>query len=442
MIGAKRVKGRIAIAAGIAALALPGQAFAIRYAGPSGTSAQDCATTATACNLEKAIEGSGGNLPMSGEEVIVLPGTYSLTAEVMQGAGNLNIHGAFDQARPVINTSGIGRFLVASGTFSYLDLEAGSTSEALNLSGGTADRLLVRGTTQASSNPICQCYGGLLRNSVIVATGSAPALGFGANGGTSSGSWRNVTAYSTNVATPPIQLSNVGASGDREITAFNTIALNGAGGDDVVADGPGSTLTFSHSNYRDPTVAQGGVIQDAPGESHQTALPLFASPAGDFSELENSPTVEAGLSDPLNGPLDFAGNPRSIGAGTDIGAYEYAPPPPPRPAPLVFALATKVRIKPSGKGGLGFTCTSPPGGLCGIVGMLSAGVPGATRIVGRVSGSVPAGSSGTVRVRLNKVGRKRLAAKRRLRAQLTASVTSGLGHRSSFDASLTLKPKR
>jgi hypothetical protein len=444
MIGAKRVTGRIAIAAGIAALALPGHAFATRYAAQGGTSAQDCATPATACNLEKAIEGSGGNLPMPGEEVIVLPGTYSLAAEVMQGASNLNIHGAFDQPRPVINTSGVGRFLISSATFSYLDLEAGSTSEALNLSGGTADRLLVRGTTLAAGSPVCQCYGGLVRDSVLIATGIAPALGVAANGGNSSGSYRNVTAYATNVATPPIQMSNAAMSGDREITAFNTIALNAAGGADVVADGPGSVLTFSHSNYRGTTVAEGGVIEDAPGESHQTAPPLFANQTTfDFSELANSPTIETGLSDPLNGPLDFAGNPRIIGSGTDIGAYEYVPPPPPSSAPLAFALgSTKVRIKPSGKGRLGFTCTSPPGAQCAIVGMLSAGIPGASRTLGRVRGSVPAGSSGTVLVKLNKVGRKRLAAKRKLRTQLSASVTSGTGLRSSFAASLTLKPKR
>jgi hypothetical protein len=229
------------------------------------------------------------------------------------------------------------------------------------------------------------------------------------------------------------------------IEAYNAIAQNTAGGTDVVADGPGSTITLSRSNYRAPSSPEGGVVQDAPGEPHQTALPLFTNPATfDFSELASSPTVDAGLSDPLNGPVDFAGNPRSLGGGTDIGAYEFVPPTPVAPAAApTFALGrTKVKVNRKGKGRLPFTCTSPTGEQCIVAGKLSAGGKAASRNLGQVSGTVPGASTGNVQVKLNKAGRKRLAAKRKLRASLSGQVSNATGQISPLTASLTLKPKR
>jgi hypothetical protein len=60
----------------------------------------------------------------------------------------------------------------------------------------------------------------------------------------------------------------------------------------------------------------------------QSASPLFVNAAGgDFREAPASPTIDAGLDSPLNGLTDLAGNPREIGAHTDIGAYEFLIPP-------------------------------------------------------------------------------------------------------------------
>jgi hypothetical protein len=433
----------IGVALVLGLLAAPADAEALRYASPSGGSADSCDTPAEACDVHTAVSGTAGNVPTDGEEVIVLPGSYSLNVEVPQGAGNMNVHGALDQPRPVISMSGLGRFLWTTGTLSYLDLEAATTAEALNMGGVTVgERLLIRGTTSGSNSPVCQCYSGLLRDSVIIGTGVAPALGVGSNGGSSSGTYRNVTAYATNPATPAMLMGNVGVSGNRQITAFNTIALNGAGGTDVTVDGPGSTLTFSHSNYRGTSFAEGGVIEDVPGDTHQTGLPLFANAAiGDFGEVMGSPTINAGVADPLNGAVDFAGNPRTIGASTDIGAYEFSPPPPaatPVPGPPTFTInGRKVRINRKGKGRLGFSCTIPAGDACNVAGTLTA----RKHAIGQLSGAVSGGETGTLLVKLNKKGRKRVASKRKLRSTLAGQVTNTSGLSSTLAAPLKLKAR-
>src|SRR5262249_6757096 len=84
-----------------------------------------------------------------------------------------------------------------------------------------------------------------------------------------------------------------------------------------------ATITMIHSDYASP--AGLGIVTD--GGGRVTSPPLFANPAGgDFRELGGSPTIDAGLTEEANGPLDFEGNPRTTGAATDIGALEYRPP--------------------------------------------------------------------------------------------------------------------
>ncbi len=308
----------------LAALLVPAPAFALRYASPTGSGVADCDTVATACSLETAIEGLGPNVPVAGEEVVVLPGTYTQATEVVQTVSNLDVHGDYGQPRPVINQT--ARITFFSGKLSYLTLQGVTASELLNFSGGTAERLFIRGSSVGGS-PACQCYGGLLRDSVVVSTTATPALGLTTNGGTATMTYRNVTAYVSDPAAAVLAVRQVGVPDTVSFTAYNLVALHGGGGTEVLADGPDVTITFARSNYRSVSAVDAGVIQDAPGDPHQTAPPQFANPAAaDFTPLATSPTVDAGLTDALNGPLDLAGNPRTIGAATDIGALEFKPP--------------------------------------------------------------------------------------------------------------------
>jgi len=309
-------------------LVVPGQAMATRYVTQSGNSTNDCQSVTTGCDLKTAIQGDGvSNFPTAGEEVIVEPGNYSLSDNISEGAPNLNIHGATDQPRPVITqTNPLAVFFHSSGTLSYLDFE-GDQTDVVNQSGGLMDRVIMRGA--GAGEYICQCGAGTIRNSVFISDGGTAALGVSSNGGTSALTLRNVTAIATQAGANAIAISHAGA-GTVSYDAYNTIARNLVSGFDVGAFGTSVTITFHHSNYGTSTQAGvGSVVQDAPGDPHQSTAPIFTNAAaGDFSEALGSPTIDAGLSDPLNGSLDFSGDPRAFGNSTDIGAYEYMPPAP------------------------------------------------------------------------------------------------------------------
>jgi hypothetical protein len=93
------------------------------------------------------------------------------------------------------------------------------------------------------------------------------------------------------------------------------------------ATSPGD-LTIDHSNFR---TVSGGTLNAASGVN-QSADPKFAdAAAGDFHPLSGSPLIDAGVDDPANGPLDFDGKARKLGAAVDIGAFESDPPPPQQP---------------------------------------------------------------------------------------------------------------
>jgi hypothetical protein len=326
----RRLTG-IAVVLGM--LILPGQAMATRYVTQTGTPVNDCQSVPTGCDLQTAIHGNGANVPSDGEEVVVEPGSYSLGASIMEGAANLNIRGVAGQPRPAITQTDPSAVLfLTSGTLSYLDFEGGST-DLVNQSGGLIDRIIMRGA--GSGQFTCQCGTGTIRDSIFISTGGTAALGLSSNGGTSALTLRNVTAIATQAGTTAIALSHSPA-GAVSYDAYNTIARNLAGTSDVGAFGPSATITFHHSNYGTSTVSGGGLVQDAPSDPHQSVAPMFTNSAGaDFSEAVGSPTIDAGLTDALNGPLDFAGNPRAYGVSTDIGAYEFSPPPPPASPPVV-----------------------------------------------------------------------------------------------------------
>ena len=82
-------------------LASPARAAGPRYAAPTGTSAQDCLTPATACSLDKAINQATAN-----DDVIVAPGTYNMGATGLASSQpGVKVHGTAGQARPVINSA-------------------------------------------------------------------------------------------------------------------------------------------------------------------------------------------------------------------------------------------------------------------------------------------------------------------------------------------------
>lgn len=152
---------------------------------------------------------------------------------------------------------------------------------------------------------------------------------------------RNDTIYGTEEA--GLTMLYEGAGAVAHVGAVNTI-VRGVTADVRARQGGGSTtvVALDHSNYANVNT-EGGASVTAPGSgANQTAAPLLTNAAGGiFTQTANSPTIDAGANDAANGPLDLAGNGRTLAGRTpcsvitDIGAYEYAAglPPCPQPAP-------------------------------------------------------------------------------------------------------------
>jgi hypothetical protein len=315
----------------VAAIALAGaaDASAIRYASPRGKATNDCKTPATACDLTTAVQGVPANEPNANEEVVVEPGTYDVASTIKAGASPLNVHGAAGAARPLIKGSNVQIFQGTKLNLAHLAIEHLGSEFGVLLYESLLDGLLLRG--KPSGHVLCECFGGTLRNSVIVALpeSTTGAVGIVTNGGSYTETLRNDTIYSESEEGPAIQLDQQNPVGPEiALNAYNTIAINAFGGHDLVTTAH-ATITMHNSDYASPA----GVVVDAGG--HVTSPPLFTSvAAGNFGELPSSPTIDKGLTEEANGPLDFEGNARVSGAATDIGALEYqAPKAEPKPQP-------------------------------------------------------------------------------------------------------------
>ncbi len=110
------------------------------------------------------------------------------------------------------------------------------------------------------------------------------------------------------------------------IDLTNTIA-RGVETDLRASSGSSTKIVVESSNFETSKGTAESIVDKG---GNQTTPPLFVDAAnGDYREAAGSPTIDAGVTDPANGPLDLEGNPRTVGAATDIGAYEFVPPLPP-----------------------------------------------------------------------------------------------------------------
>jgi hypothetical protein len=308
-----------------------------RYAGPNGDGAEPCADPMDPCDIELAVEGDIMP-PMPGDDVVLLPGTYDLGEGGFGINENISVGGQAGQPRPLIITGGIGMENAGSTTTppSLHDVEILSSSGGLNNGGGVVERV----TVTSSGGVACGVFAredvdGLYRDSICHQTGGGVAIGLSWGGpAPTGGQLRNVTAVSSAPGGVGISV-HASLNGAVEIDAVNTIA-RGALVDLRATDdgsvGASATLTLTRSNYATEDDPGASTVTDPGTNGNQTAPPLFVS-AGDLHQLVGSPTIDAGTSDPLLGPLDFEGNPRIIGSAPDIGGDEFMPAPPAGPAP-------------------------------------------------------------------------------------------------------------
>jgi hypothetical protein len=314
-----------------------------RYAAPNGSGPKAECPQATPCSLKDAVEGAD-----TGDEVIVTGGTYMLGSAIVSPEGsNVDIHGDFGGAMPRVTASMPGPVLPVYTTGSrvrYLEV----VNEAPEFAGGifchigvTVERVIsiVGGKNATALRPQNSCT---VRDSLALASGQeAVALRAAGFFPGYTGVVRNVTALVSGLESTSVTASY--ESGKAETGSYtldfrNSIAAGP--GPDITATstllGPGNVVVAS-SNF-DKAVATGtATIFDAGG--NQTTPPLFVNAAGgDYREAAGSPTIDAGVADAQIGSLDLAGNPRSLGATPDIGAFEVVPPaissPPPAPGQI------------------------------------------------------------------------------------------------------------
>jgi hypothetical protein len=322
----------------------------VRYADPGGATVGACTDPQAGganppCELEYAVEMVAG----TGDEIVVRAGDHNVADPVYAGNKQLNIHGdAGPRPRIVMSGTGNGALIVGGPTGSgtvvrYLEIRSSTSAVSAGGVPGTAtlENLLlhVTGTPSTIATGVFINAGGaggewILRDMVVQNDdpfGTAVALFQG------NAQLRNVTAVATDAdgtglyATDAQTAGLCGSAAASTMTVKNTIARGGTRdvrAEDKCVDSNPAVVEIAHSNYR------GGKVQENPpdgrvadGGGNQTNVdPLFvAAAAFDYHQLPGSPTIDAGVVDPLLGRTDIDPQHRWMGANPDIGADEFEP---------------------------------------------------------------------------------------------------------------------
>jgi hypothetical protein len=345
----------------------PGAQAAVHYASPSGSGT--ACTSSSPCSLKEAAGRAWVN-----DEVILAAGNYSIgpaPVVVRSGAQNVFIHGASSGPMPHIDAHVAGGpaifFEDNGGRLAYLEIvnEAPELAHAAScIFEGIVERvhLVARGYRAVG---LLQGPGCSVRDSLLEADGDGAIALHTTDNETSERTdafARNVTAIATGPGSVGVKAQYLAVGPSLLITLLlhNTIASGDSYDLEANCPDPGfgkAILFVSHSNF-DTSVSRSpgfgspyppGTL-DPPAEivedvANQSTPPLFVdAAAGDFREAASSPTIDAGQAREL-GTFDLAGNPRSLGEGPDIGAYEAAPAatPPPR---RVVGRITSLKLTP------------------------------------------------------------------------------------------------
>jgi hypothetical protein len=308
-----------------------------RFAAPTEQGTGDCSNEANACELPEAF-----NKATTGDEVILSgnDGTYGTprapitsTLRARSRVYALDVHGAAGQPRPMIYSSAeeamqlLGTLNGQGFAVSDIDIEHLARGSGLEIT-GTADHVLVHST--ASGDAVCSITGSAesassLTDSACIGDGTSDYALFEQNEGHSGTA--TITLRNDTFEAPASDSYGISASANgmnANLFATNVIAHGGFRDIDTFQENAGGvSFALDHCNYATAQAEAGSSITAAGTSTDQTAPPVFLDAAGDdFREAPSSPTIDAGADDPVPGDTDLDGNPRTIGAATDIGAFE------------------------------------------------------------------------------------------------------------------------
>jgi hypothetical protein len=314
VIRSNRLRPCAVLVATIGSLLSAAPAFAAeRYASTTSTDKHGSCTQAAPCRIDHAINDAAG-----GDDVVILPGEYHVNLQ-LDATEPISIHGVAGQPRPrLLGDPKLGSTTLSvssGGSVSHLYIQSDESGEkALELQGATGDDLVVVASEDSAAVLNTDSSPTILRDALVQSTSSGGA-GLVVQGGYGSApvSVVNVTA----VGSTGLRLKQIGST-----PRIRNSILNGSTSD-IEIGGGGTSADIDFSNFR-PSTSTG--FQD--GGHNQSAPPVFVDAgAGDFHEAAGSPTIDAGTAvDPDIGPRDPDGNPRAIGAGVDIGAFESGGP--------------------------------------------------------------------------------------------------------------------
>ncbi|HTU14970.1 MAG TPA: choice-of-anchor Q domain-containing protein [Solirubrobacterales bacterium] len=282
---------------------------------PNPGAAPDC-SVAKPCALSTAMGRAA-----DGDTVLVGEGTYSPAGSYADGGRNLVVKGAvIGPGRPVVE----GNLVLTGPASRVTDLQIRADDPyvaALDLANGaSADRMIAIG----SQNDGCYVRGtgASIANSLCWFDGSESMSGLSSQGATVSGPMiaRNVTA----VGNFGVAASAGSSDEESALRMSNSIARSTQTtpqGRDIWFFKGLTTLKYTAFQ------TMGYYIADWSITDQLTDAAAFL-PGEHFRQAPTSPTINAGSVAEASGELDLNGNLRTIGASTDMGAYEFVSDPP------------------------------------------------------------------------------------------------------------------